>query len=97
VNNEKYKPILIKPENDSRYFDRLREGYRLVAEYRDLLASAEKAPMYYARGYNLEGEPYGIHENLEPWNAAEEAAQAVTQSPEARRILLGPPVADGRK
>ena len=84
---EKYKPFLIKPENDSRYFDKLRDGYRLVAEFRSLLASAEKAPMYYASGYNQDGGPYGIHENLEPWDAAEDAAQDIAKNPQARQIL----------
>jgi hypothetical protein len=78
---------VLDPQNDSYYFDKLRDGYRLVAEFRSLLASAEKAPMYYARGYDSEGEPYGIHENLEPWDAAEEAAQDIAKHPEARRIL----------
>jgi hypothetical protein len=87
---EKYKPVLINPENDSCYFDKLRDGYRLVAEFRSLLASAEKVPMYYARGYDSEGEPYGIHENLEPWDAAEEAAQDIAKHP-------GPPAANVRK
>ena len=43
--------------------------------------------MYYARGYDSEGEPYGIHENLEPWDAAEEVAQGIAKHPEARQIL----------
>ena len=64
---EKYKPFLIRPGADaggSRYWDELREGYQLAERYRNTLAQAEKAPMYYARGYDQDGEPYGIHENL---------------------------------
>ena len=87
---EKYQPFLIRPGADasgSRYWDDLREGYQLAERYRDTLAQAEKAPMYYARGYDQDGEPYGIHENLAPWDAVDEAADALAKSQAAVSLL----------
>ena len=87
---EKYKPFLIRPGADaggSRYWDELREGYQLAERYRNTLAQAEKAPMYYARGYDQDGEPYGIHENLAPWDAVDEAADALAKSKSAVSLL----------
>jgi hypothetical protein len=87
---EKYTPYLIQPNIDTgspRNFDELRQGYQLIDRYRKTLAKAEEAPMYYARGYDQDGEPYGIHENLAPWDAVDEAAQALAESQAARKIM----------
>jgi hypothetical protein len=87
---EKLKPFLIRPGADaggSCYWDGLREGYRLAERYRNTLAQAEKDPMYDARGYNQDGEPYGIHENLAPWDAVDEEADALARSKSAVSLL----------
>jgi hypothetical protein len=87
---EQYKPYLIKPGIDDgspRYWQELQEGYQLIERYRQTLKSAEKAHMFYARGYSVDGEPSGIHENLGPWEAVDEAAAALANSKAAIRIL----------
>ena len=87
---EKYKPFLIRPGAELVALGigmTWREGYQLAERYRNTLAQAEKAPMYYARGYDQDGEPYGIHENLAPWDAVDEAADALAKSQSAVSLL----------
>jgi hypothetical protein len=92
---EKYPPSLIQPNIDTgspRHFDALRQGYQLLDRYRKTLAKAENAPMSSARGDDQDGEPSGIHENLAPWDAVEEAAQALAESQAARSIMQAHPL-----
>jgi hypothetical protein len=87
---KKFKAILL-PERvgkgGARYWQELKEGYQLIERYRKALASAERAPMYYARGFNQDGEPYGITENLAPWDAVDEVADVLGKSKAAVRIM----------
>jgi hypothetical protein len=88
---EKYRPALLPEGVDKggpRYWQELKEGYQLIERYRKTLKEAERAPMYYASGYNQDGEPYGIHENLGPWDAADEAADELRKSQAAVRIMM---------
>jgi hypothetical protein len=87
---EKYKPILLPEGVDKggpRYWQELKEGYQAIERYRKALAKAEKAPKYYARGFDQNGEPYGIHENLGPWDATDEAADELRKNQAAVRIM----------
>jgi len=87
---EKYKPFLLPDGVDKgspRYWQELKEGYQLIERYRKKLVCAERAPMYFASGYNQDGEPYGIHENLGPWDAVDEAADVLAKSQAAVRIM----------
>jgi hypothetical protein len=88
--SEKFKPFLIRPGVDtgsSRDWDELREGYQLVEHYRQSLRCAERSPMYYATGYDEDGSPRGIRENLGPWEAVDEAAEELSNNQAAVRIL----------
>jgi hypothetical protein len=87
---EKYKPFLLPEGVDKggpRYWQELKEGYQLIERYRKTLRCAERAPMYYASGYNQDGEPYDIHENLGPWDAVDEAGDVLAKSQAAVRIM----------
>jgi hypothetical protein len=87
---EKYKPYLMKPGIDDggpRYWQELQEGYQLIERYRKTLKKAERAPMYYASGSDQNGEPYGIHENLGPWDAVDEVADELGKNQVAVRIM----------
>jgi hypothetical protein len=88
--SEKFKPFLIRPGIDtgsSRYWDELREGYQLVERYRKSLRCAERSPMYYATGYDEDGRPRGITENLAPWEVVDQAAEELLSNQAAVRIL----------
>jgi hypothetical protein len=87
---EKYKPYLMKPGIDDggpRYWQELQEGYQVIERYRETLQNAERSPLYSASGYTADGEPSGIHENLGPWEAVDEAASELTRSQAALRIM----------
>jgi hypothetical protein len=87
---EKCKPFLLPEGVDKgglQYWQALKDGYQLIEHYRKALAGAERAPMYYARGFNQDGEPYGITENLAPWDAVDEAADLLAKSKAAVRIM----------
>jgi hypothetical protein len=43
--------------------------------------------MYYATGYDEEGNPRGITENLGPWEAVDKAAEELSNNQAAVRIL----------
>jgi hypothetical protein len=88
--SEKFKPFLIRPGIDTgtpRDWDKLREGYQLVEHYRKSLRCAERSPMYYATGYDEDGSPRGITENLAPWEAVDKAAEELSNNQAAVRIL----------
>jgi hypothetical protein len=76
------------PEPGSKaHWREIKRGFVLISNYRKVLASAEKALMYSAGGYDMEGNPYGIQENLAPWEAVDTAADALHASKTAVRIL----------
>jgi hypothetical protein len=43
--------------------------------------------MYYATGYDEDGSPHGIIENLAPWEAVDKAAEELSSNQAAVRIL----------
>jgi hypothetical protein len=62
-------------------------GFISIAKYRELLSTAEKAPTHTAWGMDMEGNYYQIEENLAPWEAVDQAAQALAESQAAIRVL----------
>ncbi len=87
---EQYKPFLLPEGVDKggpRYWQELKEGNQLVEQYRKTLLTAERAPMYYAAGYNEDGEPNDIVENLAPWEAVDQVANELYANKVAVRIL----------
>jgi hypothetical protein len=70
-----------------QYWKMRKDAFTSIRVYQNTLQRAEPSPSYSASGYDADGDPVGITENLGPWDAAERDMAALTANPLAVETL----------
>jgi hypothetical protein len=77
-----------KPIPGTEQYWKMRKGaFASIRKYRNTLHHAERSPSHSASGYDADGHPVDITENLSPWDAAERDMAALTANPLAVETL----------
>ena len=75
------------PTHHKDYWTSRRLAFAAIRRVERALKAARSAPLYTCRGYDEDGQPIDIEENLGPFDALAEARSAVLANPNAMSIL----------
>ena len=75
------------PPDHKEYWTSRRLAFAAISRVERALRAVKTAPLYTCRGYDEDGQPIDIEENLAPFDELTEARRAVHANPNAMSIL----------